>query len=1703
MKAIIIIAAILTAATASNSTPDNNQDSEKDDDTSRKIIGSSVVTSVSVIQNGEEPPKFSDAVGKPVPRPLVPPQVASPINLLNPDRYEFYTFNDSGDLVKRLMTMKEIQSIVAGGSNEGSVMHHMGSSNDKNFDDNVEDIVTSVQKVLNEEVEANKNTTNEHNVLDTPDVSSTWSIILPAIFGNTGDDIRPHKPQIVMTPDSVIVDATEKTAKKPVKVKPSNTGSFNKIEDPSEKKTAEKPTTAEEPIVHATKKKPVNTAFEASTPRSNIGGYQEHSIDEINSHHNNSHHGYRRKTTPAPLVSTTADHTKAPKPTRFVTRRPLTPYTQKIEVVTTTAPDSEDTTTEQSLRIPTKESTSEAVTEKATEGIAETFAEGFTEEATVMTTSVSDLDPLTVAATESTTYYENAELTTYKQEYDEPTTQQVAAETTTETETEHVEYVATTEHSTELFDSSNSFNQIVESLKDRVASESVEMMTEMNEAAASTIFDDVTTTESFMEEDGNGHATEKIPSIDVIQRINQSNVYLNEEMFVDEQEPLIYDIPTTTDFSIDTTEFNEDATSKDEDLTLPIFEEVKLQYPETSSIFEEKNPIVQQVDNFINENPAEVADSLAIDSTNNENKVANVVALDNLTLSEYIGQAATVASVLSNDADNMPIRTIMNQLILSPQLRHDELAPTTNIPAKFHEMEVLSLKKETSPVSSDNADDVSYETSVIKETSSISMSSKQPVVKLSKKPESANDAAKNEISSELFKMDSDASTEISVESDVHEEMNMIKMKIPAKHTVSSDSALNENKSPAELATTTEMNDSEMSTLNDESSTLSAQTTEHVHEEGTTVVAEVLADSVYTTEKPNIERFDQTTLPDDTVSASETTNNPTENQAISGNFVSDILNTIGMIDEDVIAQKFNISLSDEMEDEDISEMFNEGTTETDEMTTTKSKNEQTTMHNHYEEEIENEIIKRLQETLEERLNPKTDRMEVMETSYTTDSHIVSTTGFFVEATTGSFVETTTASPVEATTGLSIEATTGSPIEATTASFVRLEIITNKESETATESESVPYSTEENRNDLSQSEKIESATGVNDETDSSETTELSDALNDLNNNSSTDEANMNQDDSTTIEPTTGLYPKDEEAFIKLGETTVMPTTQTPIQSENDVNTHSSIFNVISSKKPATLKIDDRTSGFSKPSQHFRPHPTEQKLFYVNTAKPSLKMPPSTNTLKIKVSTSNRRPMPVKLDPAPKQALGLEQSTVGSDADILEFTKLCNELAFTFWKSLTSEGISSARSLVISPFALTSMLAMIFLGARGSTSGEMNEMLRLDDMVTFNPHLIFRNITDSVENTKDAGIANTAFVRELFSDRAKGKILSFYKDKAQQFYSGHVEEVNFNVINDVIRRRTNLLVKRHTWSKITEYIKTNNIWLNPPLAGLSANIFQTDCSKATVNERDGEMFFQVLPSIRQRRLVPIPAAVYKSGSGFMAGYDPEIDATAVAFGGTEVVSTIFVMPGQQGHSAPGDNLERLESVFMTNAVTNNAWRRLLTTLMPRQGLEVQIPRFSHRSFINATYGLQKMGLNELFNFDKADLRGLTGSTTKDMYISDMIQINTFSTCAEDKIGDQHHVELYPAPPIQKRNINYRESLDGDYVDASGVSADEERSLYDPLFDDQKYLELPLPLRPRQARIPEAPRLRFDKPFLYFVRHNPTGMILFMGRFNPRLLP
>lgn len=359
------------------------------------------------------------------------------------------------------------------------------------------------------------------------------------------------------------------------------------------------------------------------------------------------------------------------------------------------------------------------------------------------------------------------------------------------------------------------------------------------------------------------------------------------------------------------------------------------------------------------------------------------------------------------------------------------------------------------------------------------------------------------------------------------------------------------------------------------------------------------------------------------------------------------------------------------------------------------------------------------------------------------------------------------------------------------------------------------------------------------------------------------------------------------------------------------------------------------------------------------------------------------------ASQSASGLDITVKYTSPDIVSFAKLCNELAFNFWVA-TNKGLSTARSLALSPFGMTSLLAMIFLGARGPTSDQMNEVLGLDDVTTFNPHLVFQNITDTVGLARGQGIANAAFVRELFADKMKvRKLMPFYKEQAQQFYEGLVAEVNFATISDLVRRRTNLLIRKQTGGRIKDFVKTNTVPLRSPLAALSANVFQTDCNTTLTSSvgRDGELYFAVSPAVRQRRLVPVPATTWRSG--VLAGYEPSIDATVVALGGSDrLVSTIFLLPGQQGHTAPGDTLDRLEQRLVRSAFRDGSWNKLLKVLIPRSGLELQVPKFSHRSVVNATAALKRMGLDELFS-GNADFKGINGIGHR-LHLADVLQVN-----------------------------------------------------------------------------------------------------------------
>lgn len=120
----------------------------------------------------------------------------------------------------------------------------------------------------------------------------------------------------------------------------------------------------------------------------------------------------------------------------------------------------------------------------------------------------------------------------------------------------------------------------------------------------------------------------------------------------------------------------------------------------------------------------------------------------------------------------------------------------------------------------------------------------------------------------------------------------------------------------------------------------------------------------------------------------------------------------------------------------------------------------------------------------------------------------------------------------------------------------------------------------------------------------------------------------------------------------------------------------------------------------------------------------------------------------------------------------------------------------------------------------------------------------------------------------------------------------------------------------------------------------------------------------------------------------------------------------------------------------------------------------------------------------------------------------MNLFSTCGDENIlSGRHHVETYPASPL-------RRSIRRQMKDTDNFANLEDESRYgriissqeghmDSFYTDQSHMDRFYREKRQPSGLSERPRLKLDRPFLYFVRHNPSGIILHMGRFNPRLLP
>ena len=148
---------------------------------------------------------------------------------------------------------------------------------------------------------------------------------------------------------------------------------------------------------------------------------------------------------------------------------------------------------------------------------------------------------------------------------------------------------------------------------------------------------------------------------------------------------------------------------------------------------------------------------------------------------------------------------------------------------------------------------------------------------------------------------------------------------------------------------------------------------------------------------------------------------------------------------------------------------------------------------------------------------------------------------------------------------------------------------------------------------------------------------------------------------------------------------------------------------------------------------------------------------------------------------------------------------------------------------------------------------------------------------------------------------------------------------------------------------------------------------------------------------------------------------------------LSMIFILPNDK-HSSLVDLEETMSKVTNINSVLKFGYK---------EKVEVTLPRFKIESKFDLVEPLMELGMTDMFDESSADFSGMTGGNNKGLYVSKV---------------------------LQKAFVEVNE----EGTEAAAATA---------------------AIMMGRSRQPEPERFTCDRPFMFLIRDNLTGLILFSG--------
>lgn len=278
----------------------------------------------------------------------------------------------------------------------------------------------------------------------------------------------------------------------------------------------------------------------------------------------------------------------------------------------------------------------------------------------------------------------------------------------------------------------------------------------------------------------------------------------------------------------------------------------------------------------------------------------------------------------------------------------------------------------------------------------------------------------------------------------------------------------------------------------------------------------------------------------------------------------------------------------------------------------------------------------------------------------------------------------------------------------------------------------------------------------------------------------------------------------------------------------------------------------------------------------------------------------------------------------------------------------------NLFFSPYSIASLLAMSCLGARGETAKQIKELLQLDK----DAHEAFSELEKFLTSSTSSG-AYQFYVANALWEQCGIFLLIDFVELTHQYYHTVPKPVDFTNDTEQARRVINQWIEKNTKNQIKELLEPGNVSSQTRLIVTNATYFKGNWVFPFDENKTQEMPFMISENHR----VMLPTMVLEEMFKYME--DEKIQLVELLYKGNllekDGLSMIIILPKK---------INGLMAIEKELPSSLEKWLQMEDV----ENVRIYLPKFKLESTFRLRGVLERLGMWDAFQRDKANFSGMT---------------------------------------------------------------------------------------------------------------------------------